>query len=155
MNDSVRKDKTITFEWVSHPLKQSYYKSILAIGSVIASAILCGYFMDSPGFGLLGGVVLFLSLGRFFFPTRYKLDRDGISVKTITTNVTHKWSRYRSMYPDRNGALLSPFMGPSRLESFRGLYITFTDNREQIVEFIRARLESELNEISAQQDNKS
>ena len=155
MNESAQKHETVVFEWVSHPLKQSYYKSVLAIGSVIASAILCGYFMDSPGFGLLGGTVLFLSLGRFFFPTRYKLDHNGIGVKTITTNVTYKWSRYRTVYPDRNGALLSPFMGPSRLESFRGLYITFTDNRERIMEFIKARLKSELGEISAQQDDKS
>ena len=144
----------VAFEWVSHPLKQSYYKSILAIGSVIASAVLCGYFMNSPGFGLLGGTVLFLSLGRFFFPTRYKLDRDGINVKTITTNVTYKWSRYRSVYADRNGALLSPFMGPSRLESFRGLYITFSDNREQIVEYIKAQLKSEMSEIEVPEGDK-
>jgi hypothetical protein len=52
-----------------------------------------------------------------------------------------KWSQYRSCYPDKNGVLLSPFVRPSRLENFRGTYIRFWNNREEVVSFVKTMIE--------------
>ena len=35
---------------------------------------------------------------------------------------------------------LSPFVEPSRLENFRGLYLMTEKNNEEVAEFIRARI---------------
>ena len=44
---------------------------------------------------------------------------------------------FRSFYTDKNGVLLSPFIAPSRLENFRGLYITFDNNRDAVLDFVK------------------
>ena len=81
-------------------------------------------------------LVLFASLAKYYFPTRFRLDADGITVKTMTQTLHKAWSMYRSYYPDRNGVLLSPFPSPSRLENFRGLYVMFAGNGDEVVQFI-------------------
>jgi hypothetical protein len=57
------------------------------------------------------------------------------------TQTLHKdWSIYRSCYPDKNGILLSPFVRPSRLENFRGIYLMFADNGEEVTRFVKAHI---------------
>ncbi len=53
-----------------------------------------------------------------------------------------KWREVRSIVPDANGVLLSPFKEPTRLAKFRGLGVQFSGNREEVLEFIRARIGS-------------
>jgi hypothetical protein len=42
---------------------------------------------------------------------------------------------------DKNGVLLSPFAGRSRLENFRGVYVRFGQNKDQVVNFVRSKIE--------------
>jgi len=58
-------------------------------------------------------------------------------VKTLITRFERPWNTYRSHWPDRNGVLLSPFPRRSRLENFRGLFVRFENNREDVVAFVR------------------
>jgi hypothetical protein len=80
------------------------------------------------------------SLAKFYFPTRYRLDDTGIMVKTMTQTLKKEWTLYRSCYPDKNGILLSPFAEPSRLENFRGLYLMFDNNRDDVTAFCRSHI---------------
>lgn len=143
MNQTVAQKKNSqeeTLSWVSHPLKRSLGKSALAISSVLVSVIFGAWYMQSYLFGALAGLVLFASLAKFFLPTRYTFSEEGVTVKTTTQTYTRPWTMFRSFYTDRNGVLLSPFIGPSRLENFRGLYLTFADNRERVLRYIKAHV---------------
>lgn len=131
-----------TVAWVSHPFRQSTSRAALALSAVFASALLAAWFMESAGFGLLACIIMFFSLSKFFFPTRYLLDENGVTVKTTTQTFTRPWKQFRSFYVDPNGALLSPFAVPSRLENFRGLYITFKDNKDEVVAYIKAHVKA-------------
>jgi len=95
----------------------------------------------SPWFAVLGFIILYASLSPFYFPTRYRLTDEEISIKTTFQTQHKKWLQYRSCYPDKNGILLSPFMRPTRLENFRGLYIRFWNNRDEVTAFVKDRLE--------------
>jgi len=129
-----------SLQWTSHPLKRRPAVSAVVSGFIIVVAILIYYSTASTGFALLGLVILFASLARFYFPTSYRLSDREIMVKTVTQTLHKDWSLYRSCYPDGNGILLSPFTGPSRLENFRGLYMLFSDNRDEVTAFVRRRL---------------
>lgn len=131
----------IALQWVSHPVRESAAKSALAVGAVLASGIAVTYFMSSPGFGLLAVVIMFFSLSKFFFPTSYTLSDKGVTVKTTTQTFTRSWNQYRSYFTDKSGVLLSPFARPSRLENFRGLYITFSGNREEVISIIKSKIQ--------------
>ncbi len=145
MNKSETKEETepqeesleVILSWKSHPLKRSTVKASIAVGAVLLSVIIGSWYMESIVFGALAGVVMFGSLAKFFLPTTYSFDAKGVTVKSTTQTFTRPWKMFRSFYKDKNGVLLSPFIGPSRLENFRGLYITFDGNRESVMEIIK------------------
>ncbi len=130
----------VLLSWVSHPLKGSSTKAGIAVGSVAVSIIAGGWYMESAVFGLIAGLVMFASLAKFFLPTTYTFNKEGVTIKTMTQSLTRPWSMFRSFYTDKNGVLLSPFIGPSRLENFRGLYMTFSANREAVLQIISERV---------------
>jgi len=129
-----------TLSWVSHPFTRSRGKSVIAVSAVCLSVIVGGWYLESYLFGALAGLVMFGSLTKFFLPTKYTFDDEGVTVKTTTQTFTRPWTMFRSFYTDRNGVLLSPFMAPSRLENFRGLYLTFDNNRDEVLNFVRTHV---------------
>ena len=127
-------------EWRCHPVTRRPSVSIAVSLFVIVVAMAVSYSTDSRVFTVLALVVMLGSLAKFYFPTSYKLTDETVAVKTTTTTITKSWSQYRSFYPDKNGVLLSPFAQPSRLENFRGLYLMFADNRDEVIAFVRAHI---------------
>lgn len=95
---------------------------------------------DSQAFAVLALVVMAASLAKFYFPTKYRLDSKGVTVKTTTQTLVKEWKLYRSCYPDKNGILLSPFASTSRLENFRGIYLMFQGNNEAVTAFCKERI---------------
>ncbi|MFZ1684593.1 MAG: hypothetical protein WAU88_10745 [Candidatus Zixiibacteriota bacterium] len=154
MNDSVKdnlptntvqeslENEGEVLEWVSHPLKRSLAKSAGVSAVILLFAILVWTGTDSIFFTSLSIVVLVMALTKFFLPTGYKLTEQKIYVKSFTHTLVKEWKIYRSYYPDKNGILLSTFAGPSRLENFRGLYLLFEGNRDQVIAYVKARLAS-------------
>jgi len=128
-------------EWVCHPAKRNRMVTT-AVTVFIAVIIFVVYFLTySVFFTILGFVIMTASLAAFYFPTSYRLTENEIIIKTTMQKLHKKWSQYRSFYPDKNGILLSPFVRPSRLENFRGTYIRFWDNREEVISFVKTMIE--------------
>ncbi len=110
--------------------------------AVTIFVVICGMAVymateQSQIFTVLTIVILYASLSKFYFPTRYIMNEHGIAVKTLTQKLEKPWSMYRSYYPDKNGVLLSPFVEPTRLENFRGLFILFNNNRDEVIAFLK------------------
>ncbi len=110
-------------EWVCHPAKKNMTRTIAVTAFVAVLLVVVYYMTYSVWFTILGFVLLTVSLAAFYFPTRYIFTDKEIIIKSTTQIQRKKWSQYRSYYPDKNGVLLSPFMRPTRLENFRGLYV--------------------------------
>lgn len=98
---------------------------------------LLAQYTSSVPFALILTLVVLASLSAFFFPTTYRFSEQSLHVKTLITSFERPWSTYRSYWPDRNGVLLSPFPSRSRLENFRGLFVRFDNNREEVLAFVR------------------
>jgi hypothetical protein len=133
-------DEGETLEWTCHPVKRKPLVSaaVMVLILVVGAAVLS--FMQSGLFAVFSVVVMFAALAKFFFPTSYRLSDRRIMIKTTTQTLYKDWVIYRSCYPDKNGILLSPFAEPSRLENFRGLFIMFSENRDEVTEFVKARV---------------
>ncbi|UCD63319.1 MAG: hypothetical protein JSW34_11300 [Candidatus Zixiibacteriota bacterium] len=139
-------DEGITLEWTTHPMKRKPLAAVLVTLFILVVGFLVFVTTESKTFGTLALVVLFLSLAKFYMPTRYRLTDRRITVKTTTQTIHKTWSQFRSFYPDNNGVLLSPFISPSRLESFRGIYLIFSGNKDEVIDFVRARIVSDVND---------
>lgn len=137
-------DKSI-LQWRCHPVRRRPRVSVAVSVFIVLVGIMVYYATDhSQIFTTLALVVMFASLIKFYFPTSYKLTDKKVIIKTTTQTITKDWSIYRSFYPDKNGVLLSPFTRHTRLENFRGLYIMFSGNRDEVVEFVKDRIGSKV-----------
>lgn len=137
-----------TLEWVCHPARKN--RRVTALVSIfIAVVVVVVYFATDHSvlFSVLAFLVLTGSLASFYFPTRYKMTEDEIIIKTKMQTLVKKWSQYRTYYVDKNGVLLSPFVRRSRLENFRGIYIKFWYNKEDVVAFVKERIETAKQEV--------
>ena len=123
--------------WVSHPVKESIKKNIIALFGIIV--ILVGGFiwLYIPGV-LMGIVIILLTLLPYFMPTKYSIDEQGIRVQYMFQNRLYEWKHFRSFYIDENGVLMSPFSSPSRLENFRGIYVRYGDKKKEVIELIKS-----------------
>ena len=129
-----------SLEWSSHLMSQYPAKgAVLAIVTALF-CVLVWILFEHWLYAGLSAVVLFVSTMRFYFPVRYRLDEDGVRRWYIGFEKFRPWSDFRNVYVHRDGLFLAPFEKPSRLDSFRGLYLTYRDNREEVVAFARKRL---------------
>ena len=128
-------------KWSSHPVKKKTLISILVI--VFLFAVWFVVYLTTYSLLLTGlSVVIMLgSLLSFFLPTHYEMDQEKIKIKFFLTKREREWNAFRSFYVDKNGVLLSPFTKPSRLENFRGIYVRFNQNKEQVVNFVKSKIE--------------
>jgi hypothetical protein len=147
---SEKKTEGETLEWVCHPAKKNR-RVTAAVSFFIAIVVVVVYFATDQSvlFSVLAFLVMTGSLASFYFPTRYKLTEDEIVVKTKMQTLVKKWSQYRTFYADKNGVLLSPFVRRSRLENFRGIYIKFWYNKDEVVAFVKERIETAKHEVEA------
>jgi len=128
-------------KWSCHPVKR---KPLLSLGVTLLVLLIIALVYNttqSLWFGLLAFVVMYLSLAKFYLPTHYQLSDKNVTIKTTTQTIQKNWKEFRSAYPDKNGILLSPFTEPTRLENFRGLYLMFNNNRDDVVSFVNSHID--------------
>jgi len=128
-------------KWSSHPVRKKTFVSILVI--VFLFVVWLVVYLTTSSFLLtaLSVVIMLVSLSSFFLPTHYELDQEKVKIRFFLTKREREWSAFRSFYVDKNGVLLSPFAKPSRLENFRGIYVRFYQNKDQVVDFVRSKIE--------------
>jgi len=145
LNESTS-DKTNVLEWKCHPATRKPWVTIGVSIFILVISMLVFASTDSKGFSFIALLIMFASLAKFYFPTKYRLTDEKISIKTTTQTLHKEWSIYRSFYPDKNGVLLSPFVRPTRMENFRGLYIMFSNNRDEVINYVESHIVSDTTE---------
>lgn len=127
--------------WQSLPYKEHPRRTVFLI--IFLILFTCGiYFSFGLYWAVLSLVFLCASVNSYFLPTNYLMNESGITIKGVVLGKTKKWSEFRSCYKDKNGILLSPFDKPTRLENFRGIYIRFNKNAEEVTKFIKSKIEN-------------
>jgi len=127
--------------WLAHPARERPKATILLALFLLALEVGIYFSFQSLFIALLSALFIVGSLSTYFFPTKYKLDAQGVTVKGLLFRHNRPWRQFRIYYADRRGVQLSTFLRPSRLDPFRGMSLLFsTDNREQVLAFIKERL---------------
>jgi hypothetical protein len=129
-------------EWTCHPARRQPGKAVAAGVFSLACAVAAAVWTGVVFWGIFFFVVLAVSIAPFYLPTRFVLDDKGVEKVYLGVPQRRSWSQFQSWYRDRNGVLLSPFPRPSFLESYRGIYVRFEENEEDVVAFIRERMGS-------------
>jgi hypothetical protein len=143
MNQGRSMSDPSVLKWRSHPFRRKKLVSFLVILCLVAVWVSIYLTTFSIIMTLVSIFILLGALSPFFLPTEYELTSDKIKVRFFFNQKEKEWSFYRSFYVDKNGVLLSPFDKPSRLENFRGIYIRFDQNKDQVVRFVSSKIKKE------------
>lgn len=122
--------------WTVHLARENPRKTALALGLVAAVAFI-GFVVVGPFPALAASVITVLSLCEFLFPVSYEVGPNGARVRTLLRSTKVSWGDIHTCYLDDTGIKLSPFDRQSRLEAFRGLYLRFGGNRDEVIQAVR------------------
>jgi len=123
--------------WVSHPAKARKTAAIITL-FLIFLIMWMVYSMTQSLVMIFFALLLFnAALSSFFFPTRFTITEEKVIIKYMFTSQEKDMSMFRSFYPDKRGVLLSPFTRPSRLENFRGVYVRYDGNKDEVDAFVK------------------
>ena len=117
--------------WTSHPLKEEPpQKSISLIFIITGVSIIAHLSFDSSIFAFLSCALLTTAMSRYFLPTQYQIDSQGLTISHFGTRRQHPWTNFRRAVRHPNGIFLSPFTHPHRLDAFRGHFVRTTNSDE-------------------------
>jgi hypothetical protein len=128
--------------WTIHPAKRNLSKTVLSAAFIVAFVVIVAVFYGLF-WGLFGLIILFVSVHSYFFPTAYDVNDEEIKIKNIFMTQKRKLSEFRRVYEGKNGVLLSPFRRKTFLNQFRGVFVLLPEEKERVLNFLRARIEPE------------
>ena len=135
-------DGRYPLDWTAHPLRdEPTWKSAALGGAIIGLSGLAATSLGGAVYGLISLVVLAASTARYLLPTRYVLDDQEAAWRYLTWQ-RRSWSAFRRIDRHADGIFLSPFRRPSRLDSFRGVFLRFGPgvDADAVIALARARV---------------
>ncbi|MCH8829561.1 MAG: hypothetical protein IID45_08295, partial [Planctomycetes bacterium] len=130
-----------TLRWRVHPARERMGAALFAAGVVLVLAWLAADLMQDRWWGVASGVFLFLMLNRFFLPSHFSVDQEGVTARFPLRTLQYRWTEVRRFLHDENGGYLSTRRRGSLLDSFRGIQLIFAGNSETVAARIDAVLE--------------
>ena len=137
----VVEEENVLLTWISHPAKARPVVTGLVIIFLTILVALVYSLTASVVFTVIAALILWGSLAQYFLPTKFELTDKGVKIRYTLSGVAKEWKLFRSYYVDKNGVLLSPFVRPSRLENFRGLYVRFAGNKDDVIAVVTRMIE--------------
>ena len=132
------------FEWTAHPLRAHPVKAIVAIGLVLFCGVLVGAIVADPVLSpwAAGGSILFLfiTLNRFFLPSKYRMDQHGIAVRYPLRTRVLRWSEIKRFRHDQEGGYVSPRLRGGVFDT-GGISLLFAAHAAEIILRIDASID--------------
>jgi hypothetical protein len=132
-----------SLSWTSWPMLRSPVRAVLAVLFIAIMAWTIQSVFRTTYFTVVAVLLVWGQVAGFFLPTRYELTEERLTVRGLLGRREKDWRDFRSYYVDPDGLLLSPFVGRSRLERFRGVSLQFHGNRDEVVAFVERHMERE------------
>ncbi|UCC80862.1 MAG: hypothetical protein JSW64_05750 [Candidatus Zixiibacteriota bacterium] len=127
-------------QWKSHPARERPLATVFVLIFILVILYFVYTISEEPFMLVVAALIFLVSLTTFFFPTTYKVDEKKVTIKYLFTFKERNLSAFRSVFPGRRGILLSPYLGPTRLENFRGFYLRYGKDNKKDVDNILAEL---------------
>lgn len=138
------------FTWRAYPARERKGRAALGAGVILAVAIAVFIMVRADGGGLsvclawagMSALILFLTLNRFYLPSRFTLDAEGITANSPLRQQRLLWADIRRFVHDAHGGFLSTRARRSMLDTWSGLHILFGRSRREVIERIRIQTET-------------
>ena len=108
------------FAWHAHPAAERTGFAVAASAVVLATTAAIYVSFETLAWSGLGLVVLVAALNRFFFPSRFRIDAEGITARFPLRTQRFRWLDVRPFSVDEHGGYLSTRARRSRLRGELG-----------------------------------
>lgn len=123
--------------WTIHPLlDEPRAKSAALILILVGLGSAFGVSFGGVAYGVGTVGVLGAAMSRYLFATTYTLDDSGLTTSHLMRTRHRCWRDFRRADIRPHGIFLSPSERPSRLDSFRGLFLPGTDDSAEIAAIV-------------------
>ncbi|NLH48203.1 MAG: hypothetical protein GX444_06325 [Myxococcales bacterium] len=133
-------DQPESLAWTSHPVVEEPRRAWIVPVFGLSTAAVVWLVTQSPAWSAAGSLAVAVASLEWFLPTRYRLDSRGAYRRVCFFRRRLPWPEIRRICPDSRGVLLSPYPFATRWESFRGLYLRFSGNREAVLDFLAQKM---------------
>lgn len=129
--------------WTSHLLRdEAGWKSLALIVLIAGFSAGACYSLEGIVYALIACAVLVAAMSRYLLPIHYCLTEREVAVTHAGMTRRLPWDCFQNFRIHPDGVFLSPFRRPSRLDSFRGCFLRFKDNRDEVLAVVRAGVQN-------------
>ena len=87
-------------------------------------------------------VIIFMSLSDFYLPVRYIITSDSVASISFLKKNEILWRDVKKCYLDKYGIKISPLDKLTTLEAFRGVYLRFNNNDNEVKSIVKELFDS-------------
>jgi len=124
------------FTWRAHPAREHVGRTFGALLVMAALAVAVAFTAQSAIWGVGSFVLLILFLNRYFLPSRFEMDAEGITARFPLVRRRLEWRDVHQVVTGRLGAWLSPRRRPSFYDP-RGVQVLYGPERDAVVSRMR------------------
>ena len=136
-NSAVRE----TLSWSVSPRKLENSKVSIVVAVAVLTGVVAYFLSHNVVLGILGIVAVLGSTAEFWVGSHFKLTKADISSRKGWNFQGMRWDEVRTVAIFNDSLKLSPFDKESRLESIRGITLTFPEElREQVIEYVNTNI---------------
>lgn len=84
-------------------------------------------------FALVGFCAIAFATAEYWMPQSYRLDANGATARCGLSVSSIAWRDVKRLIPDAEGVKLSPLEKDGRMSAFRGVYLRFGDQKEEVL----------------------
>lgn len=127
-------------QWQYNPWRARPARTWTLLGVNLAVAIVVYFTFPEKAFVLLALIFMFGATLSMLVPISYRFEPEGVAVFFLGTRNFRRWEHYRNCYVHANGIFLTSMPRPSGLDPFRGHFLHFAGNRDEVASYAKQRI---------------
>ncbi len=127
-------------QWRHNPWREKPRKTyaLLTVNLAVMAIVYCTF--PEKAWVVLAAVLLFGATLSMLVPIAYRFDDQGVAVFFLGTRSFRPSPHYRNYYVHSNGVFLTSMEHPNALDPFRGHFLFYRGNREQVLAYVKGRI---------------
>ncbi len=138
ITDSIAPKDEVVLQWRVHLAKEEPTKLIVVIAITVITGLLSLIWFGGNIFPfiMIGSAFLGM-LSDYLLPVTFTITTTHVSHHTLVSKRIMAWKDVKRVYLDDYGVKLSPLGRQTRLEAYRGVYLRFVDNEEEVLDAVK------------------
>jgi hypothetical protein len=135
-----RESASANVSWSVHLWRRRPWRGLLGLAILAVTVVSVQAWGKTALLTGLAAVLLLAGVWPFYYPVRYRLDRDGVLIDYGLWRRMYRWERYAACTRVGDGLLLSPGAPFRWLASWRSLHLPCGERLAAVRELIPERL---------------